>query len=94
MEPTNRRTFLAISGAGVAAVGVAALSPQMAGAAQSDAVTTEPEVDPVTIGDEPLLVSVEDLAAGSVAVVHGGRETTVIDHQLARKIARLARKEG
>ncbi len=83
MEPPSRRRFLAVSGAGIAAAGLASVVPATASAA-------ELPVDPAAVGDEPLMACVEDLAHGLVTVVHGGSELTVTDHDLARKIARLS----
>jgi hypothetical protein len=95
MENTNRRTFLAISGAGVAAIGVAAVPTGLAGAAVTTSERThEPPVDLKEMGDELLLAAVTDLGRGEVTVVHGGVETVLTDHDLARKIARLSRTEA
>jgi TAT (twin-arginine translocation) pathway signal sequence len=84
VEHPNRRTFLAVSGAGVAAAGLASLPLQLAQAA-------EPPLDPKSIGDDLLLACVDDLATGQITVVHGGSELTITDHDLARKIARLSK---
>lgn len=87
MEHPSRRTFLAVSGAGLAAAGLATLPSQLASAA-------ELPVDPDTVGDGLLLACVDDLAAGQITVVRGGTELTITDHDLARKIARLSRTEA
>lgn len=87
MQHPNRRQFLAVSGAGLAAAGLATLPSQLASAA-------ELPVDPDTMGDGLLLACVDDLTSGQVTLVHGGTEVTVTDHQLARKIARLSTTEA
>jgi hypothetical protein len=87
MEHPSRRTFLAVSGAGIAAAGLATLPSQLASAA-------EPPVDPNTMGDDLLLACVDDLSSGQVTVVRGGTELSITDHDLARKIARLSGTEA
>ena len=87
MEHPSRRRFLAVSGGGIAAAGLASVVPQLASAA-------ELPVDPAAIGEEPLMACVDDLAKGQVTLVHGGNELTVTDHDLARKIARLSSTEA
>jgi hypothetical protein len=87
MQHPNRRQFLAVSGAGLAAAGLASVPTTLAQA-------SERPVDPAMIGDEPLLAVVDDVTAGQVTVVHGGTESTITDHDLARKIARLSRTEA
>ena len=87
MEHPSRRTFLAVSGASVAAAGLASLPTQLAQAA-------ELPVDPGKIGAAPLMACVDDLAKGQVTVVHGGTELTITDHDLARTIARLSKSQA
>ena len=41
-----------------------------------------------------MIASVDDLASGTVSVMHGEREFTVTDHELARRIAQIARAEA
>jgi hypothetical protein len=86
MTNTNRRTFLAMSGAGVAAVGVAAV-PNLAGATESASEPShKPHGGPAETEDELLLAHVTDLRKGEVTVVHGSVETTFVDRDLASKI--------
>jgi hypothetical protein len=94
MDNPTRRAFLTYTGAGVAAVGVAAVSPAMASASEAavDRLAGEQPVDLNAAGDELLLASVNDLSKGEVTVISGGAEVTVVDHDLARRIARLAKK--
>ena len=87
MENPSRRTFLAVSGASMAAAGLASLPTQLAQA-------VELPVDPGKIGAAPLMACVDDLAKGQVTVVHGGTELTITDHDLARTIARLSKSQA
>jgi len=90
MENPTRRAFLAYTGTGVAGLGLAAIAPAAANAAEVASARGEAVVDPATVGEEPLLASVTDLGAGQVTVVLGESEVTVVDHQLAQRIARLS----
>jgi Rieske Fe-S protein len=94
MDQPTRRAFLAYTGAGVAAIGVAAVSPAVASASEAAADRLAPEqpIEDNSVNDEPLLASVNDLSKGEVTVISGGTEVTVVDHDLARRIARLSAK--
>ena len=96
MNESSRRQFLAVSGASAVAVGAATVVPgAVANAAQSVRDGIEVEHGPDGLLDEgPMIASVDDLAAGTVSVMHGEREFTVTDHELARRIAQIARAEA
>ena len=96
MNESSRRQFLAVSGASAVAVGAAAVVPvSMAGGAQSAGDGIDVEHGPDGLLEEgPMIASVEDLASGTVSVMHGEREYIVTDHELARRIARIARAEA
>lgn len=96
MNESSRRQFLAVSGAGAVAVGAATVVPgAVAGAAQSARDGIDVEYGPDGLLEEgPMIASVDDLASGTVSVMHGEREFTVTDHDLARRIAQIARAEA
>jgi hypothetical protein len=88
----SRRTFLAgaagaVAGAGaITALGSGSATTPFAGtsAAAQDAVGS-------TVAATGALVAyVRDLAAGEIAVMRGDTEVVVVDHELARALARLA----
>jgi alanine dehydrogenase len=58
----------------------------------ADRLAGEQPVDLNAAGDGLLLASVNDVSKGEVTVISGGAEVTVVDHDLARRIARLAKK--
>ncbi len=96
MEPINRRTFIARTGAVVAAAGAAVLVPtQLVGA-----VVTRPskpltgaaveKVPVVDIGSEsgPIIAHVRNLQAGELSIYCGTNEFTLYDRDLASRLAR------
>ena len=92
MIESSRRRFLAATGAGAVAVGAAAVLPAtMASAAEAPA-SLEADLVEGTEGSVPVIVSVEDAAAGLLSVMHGENEFTVTDPELAARITRLAAK--
>ena len=88
MNKPSRRGFLAAAGAGAAAVGAASVAPKAAAAARPDA--GQPAV-PRSGHTEPLVAYVRDAHTGEVAVMVGEQEVVVHDHDLAARIARVAR---
>jgi hypothetical protein len=89
MSDVSRRTFLAASGASAIAVGVVTVTPlASAGIAGPDDFAAE---HPESVEDSPLIVTVDDLKAGRISVMHGEREFSVVDAELAGRIAALAR---
>ncbi len=80
MNDASRRGFLAMAGAGAAAVGVAAV------AGSADAATPKGESHKGTEVDSPVVAYVKDAKTGEVAVMHGGREVVVRDHKLVAHI--------
>jgi hypothetical protein len=94
MSESSRRQFLAATGAGAVAIGAATVVPAtMASAAEAPA-SLEADLFEGTEGAVPVIVSVEDLAAGLLSVMHGENEFTVTDPELAARITRLAAKEA
>ena len=85
MSKPSRRGFLAAAGAGAAAVGVAAAVPRGASASPDPAPAAR------SGHTEPLVAYVRDAHTGEVAVMVGEREVVVHDHDLAARIARVAR---
>ena len=91
MNQPSRRQFLAATGAGAVAVGsVTTLSgvlAESAAAADGGAAEHGPYDEAV-----PVIVTLDDGKTGRLSVMHGEREFTVVDAQLAARIARLAAK--
>ena len=98
MNTSSRRSFLAVTGVTAAGIGAAAILPGSAEAQTSSGQamslqTVEAEVG-VSLDDTVLLACVNDHEQGEVTVINGDAEITVIDHALARHIARLAGNGG
>jgi hypothetical protein len=91
MNQPSRRQFLAATGAGAVAVGsVTTLSGVLAGpAAAAETSTAEPGRYDEAV---PVIVTLDDVKAGRLSVMHGEREFTIVDAKLASRIARLAGK--
>jgi len=97
MNEPSRRQFLVATSAGAVAIGAAAVVPvSLANAAEAPAGANldadygfEASADSV-----PVIVSVEDAAAGLLSVMHGAREFTVTDLELTSRITRLAGSEA
>lgn len=96
MEPINRRTFLARTGAVAAAAGAAVLVPaQLVGAVATRppkaptgaAVEKAPLVDIGSEGD-PIIAHVRNLQAGEISIYCGTNEFTLHDRDLASRLAR------
>jgi CHASE2 domain-containing sensor protein len=89
MTDVSRRKFLAASGAGAIAAGVVSVTPlASASAAGADDFAAE---HPEPFEESPLIVTVDDLKAGRISVMHGEQEFSVVDTELAGRIASLAR---
>lgn len=88
MNGLSRRKFLAASGAGAVAVGAVSVPLTLSSSSEADGAVldTQPALEPV-----PLILSVDDLAAGRISVMHGEREFSVTDVDLANRIAGIAR---
>lgn len=78
MNESSRRGFLAVTGAGVAAVAVAPA------ALAAGSASTEPS------HQGPVVAYVKDAAEGVVAVMVGEREVVVTDRELVARITRHA----
>jgi hypothetical protein len=89
LSDVSRRKFLAASGASAIAVGVVTAAP-LASASTVDADDFAAK-HPEPIEESPLIVTVDDLKAGRISVMHGDREFSVVDAELAGRIAALAR---
>jgi len=87
MSESTRRTFLLASGAGAAAIGMAAATPGVA-AAQAPA--------PATLPDDAtdLVVHVADPSSGTLTLLVGEREVVVHDRDLVARLARHATGEA
>ncbi len=96
MTTSSRRHFLAVTGAGAAAAGAAALLPaSMAGGRHSDATLDQSDFDAragTSLDDAVLMAVVTDRSAGELVVLNGADEVTVTDPALARQLAQLSRK--
>jgi hypothetical protein len=97
MTTSSRRHFLAITGAGAAAVGAATLLPaSLAGAQpQAESMINATDFDSgagTSLSDTVLLACVHDAATGELTVINGSDEITLTDPALARRIAQLSRK--
>jgi hypothetical protein len=89
MSDVSRRTFLAASGVGAIAAGVVTVTPlASAGTTGADDFAAD---HPEPLEESPLIVTVDDLKAGRISVMHGEREFSVVDAELAGRIAALAR---
>ena len=84
MNGLSRRKFIAASGASAIAVGVVTVP-----LAAKDEAGGETFDHPVGLESDPLIVSVDDLKAGRISVMHGEREFSVTDLDLAGRIAAL-----
>ena len=97
MSTSSRRTFLAFTGAGAAAVGAAAVLPASLAGAQSVA---DHELDAAdfdagagaSLSEAVLMAFVTDRATGEVTVIDGETEITLTDPALASRIAQLSGK--
>ena len=87
MNGLSRRKFIAASGASAIAVGVVAVPTSMSTSDQADGAV----FDQANVDSEPLILSVDDLKAGRISVMHGEREFSVTDLDLAGRIAALLR---
>lgn len=85
-----RRTFLSTSGLGAAAVGVAALTPEL-GAGRSAAGLADSGVDTAALSG-PLVAFVSDVRAGEVSLMVGENEILVQDKELVNRLLRAAAK--
>lgn len=93
MNKSSRRHFLAVTGAGAAAAGAAAVLPSsLATAQQRGDSLIDAETGGVPLSDAVLMACVTDAAAGEVTVINGAEELTVTDPGLAHRIATLSRK--
>jgi hypothetical protein len=86
MSESTRRTFLIASGAGAAAVGLAAAGP--AGAAAAATPATLPHDAP------DLMVPIADPHSGTLTLLVGEREVVVHDRDLVARLARHATREA
>ena len=82
MENSTRRTFLALTGAGAAAAGVAAVAvPRAAGDGPADTVGPDEAAG-------SMVAWVRDAATGEVTVMVEGREVVVTDRALVAAMHR------
>jgi CHASE2 domain-containing sensor protein len=89
MNDLSRRKFLAASGASAIAVGVVSVgSVASASSLEADGMPLD---HPEAFEANPVIVSIDDLRAGRISVMHGEREFSVVDADLASRIANLAR---
>jgi hypothetical protein len=86
MSDSTRRNFLIASGAGAAAVGVAAAIPGSASASTPKAAA------PATVAAnaKPLVAHVSDPSTGTVSVFSGEHEVVVHDPELVARLTRAA----
>jgi hypothetical protein len=87
MSESTRRTFLLASGAGAAAVGMAAAIPGVA-AGQAAAQKVAPATLPEDATD--LVAHVADPHSGTLTLLVGEREVVVHDRDLVARLARYA----
>ncbi len=89
MSETTRRTFLAMTGGGLAAgatlVGTEAV-------ATSTPLTETESPDPVGHGGELIVAYIQDQRSGRITVASGDREYSFYDRALTRRLSRLARQ--
>ena len=83
----SRRTFM-VGVAGLAAGAGALATLQTSGVAPSLAPVGQ-TLDDGAAAAGALVAYVKDLAAGEIAVMRGDTEVVVVDHELARALARL-----
>ncbi len=92
MTDSTRRGFLVMTGAGAAAVGAAAVVPGAFASDRNDsAVSADEQAAQGPAVEGPLIAYVNDVSTGEVSVMVGDQEVTVVDRDLAAKIARLSR---
>jgi len=89
MPESSRRNFLLTTGAGAAAVGVAAALPSSAAAQPAAAKSTS-----LPAGAQPLVAHVADPRSGSLTLLVGERELTVHDPELVARLTRAAEREA
>jgi hypothetical protein len=85
MSESTRRTFLIASGAGAAAVGMAAATPGVA-AARTPATLPPDATD--------LVAHIADPSSGTLTLLVGEREIVVHDRDLVARLARHASREA
>ena len=85
MSESTRRNFLIASGAGAAAVGVAAALPSTASAAAEKQTAGKP-----TKNAEPLVAHVGDPRTGMVSLFVADRELVLHDPDLVARLTRAA----
>jgi hypothetical protein len=83
MPEISRRAFVTKGSVSAAAVGALAVTG-VALSAPADAAS--PAAEP----DAPVVAHIRNLRAGQVDVYIGTREVTVVDHELANRLARAA----
>ncbi len=91
MSDSTRRGFLAMTGAGAAAVGAAAVVPNAFAGSRND---TDQQTADASAVDGPLVAYVNDLRTGEVSVMVGEHEVTVVDKDLVARIARISGAEA
>lgn len=96
MNTSSRRHFLAVTGAGAAAAGAAALLPaSLAEAQQIDGKPDDADFEAQagsSLNDTVLIAVVTDVSAGELVVMNGPDEITLTDQALTQRIAQLSRK--
>jgi hypothetical protein len=83
MQDSTRRNFLIASGAGAAAVGVAAALPTTGSASTPKQVTAPDDAS-------PLVAHISDPRTGELSLLVGDREFVVHDPDLVGRITRAA----
>ena len=81
MSDSTRRGFLKVTGAGVAAAGVAAVVPAIASQGATEDVAV-----PASASRE-MLVHVKNVHTGELSMMVDGREVAVTDRHLAARLA-------
>ncbi|HEY5820645.1 MAG TPA: hypothetical protein VIT20_01625 [Propionibacteriaceae bacterium] len=90
MSDTTRRTFLALTGGGLAA-GATLVAPEAI--ATTTPITETESGDPDGAGDDTLIVAyIQDPKSGRITVAVGDREFSFYDRDLTKKLGRLARQ--